>query len=62
MEYSPSAACECDAEEQPVDHAVLECPIHQPPHGLHSLTVLDDKTVEWLLNTCPELLCGQGVE
>jgi len=22
---------------------------------LHGLTVLDDETVEWLLNTCPEI-------
>jgi len=23
--------------------------------GLHGLTVLDDETIEWLLNTCPEI-------
>jgi len=51
----PSAACECGAEEQTVDHVVLQCPIHRPPHGLHSLAVLDDETIEWLLNTCPEV-------
>ena len=44
-----SAACECGAEEQTVDHVVLQCLIHRPPHGLHGLTVLDD--AEWLLNT-----------
>jgi len=49
-----SAACECGAE-QTVDHVVLQCPIHRPPHGLHGLTVLDDETIEWLLNTCPEI-------
>ena len=48
-----SAARECGAEEQIVDHVVLQCPTHRPPHGLHSLTVLDDETIEWLLNTCP---------
>ena len=47
-----SAACECGAEEQTVDHVVLQCPIHQPPHGAHGLMVLDDETIEWLLNTC----------
>jgi len=26
-----------------------------PPHGLHGLTVLDDETTEWLLNTCPDI-------
>jgi len=40
-------------EEQTVNHVVLHCPIHRPPHGLHGLTVLDDETIEWLLNTCP---------
>jgi len=50
-----SAACECGAEEETVDHVVLQCQIHQPPHGKHGLTVLNDKTTEWLLNTCPEI-------
>jgi len=50
-----SAACECGAEEQTIDHVVLQCPIHRPPHGFHGLTILDDETIEWLLNTCPEI-------
>jgi len=50
-----SAACECDAEEQTVNHVVLQCPINRLPHGLHSLTVLVDETTEWLLNTYPEI-------
>jgi len=50
---SSSAACECGAEEQTVDHVVLQCPIQRPPRGLHGLTVLDDETIERLLNTCP---------
>ena len=56
-----SAACECGAEEQTVDHVVLQCPIHRPPHGLHGLTVLDDETIEWLLKTYPEIWCGRAV-
>ena len=56
-----SAPCECGAEEQTVGHVVLQCPIHRPPHGLHGLTVLDDETIEWLLNTCPDIKCGQAV-
>jgi len=48
-------ACECGAEEQTVDHVVPEGPIHRPPHGLHSLAVPDDETIEWMLNTCPEI-------
>jgi len=49
-----SAACECGAEEQTVHHVVLQYPIHRP-HGLHGLTVLNDETIEWLFNTCPEI-------
>jgi len=46
-----SAAFECGVEEQTVDHVVLQC----PTHGLHGLTVQDNETFEWLLNTCPEI-------
>ena len=53
-----SAACERGAEEQ----TVLQCPIHWPPHGQHGLTVLDDETTEWLLNTCPEIQRSQAVD
>ena len=49
-----SSACECGAEEHTVEHVELQCPIHRPPNGLHDLTVLDDETIEWLLNICPE--------
>jgi len=49
-----SPVCECSAEEQTVDHVDLQCPIHRPPHGLHGQMVLDDETIEWLLNICPE--------
>jgi len=28
-----SAACECGAEEQTVDHIALQYPIHKPPHA-----------------------------
>jgi len=48
---SPTA-CECSAKEQTIDHVVLQYPIHQLPHGLHGLTILDDETIKWLLNTC----------
>ena len=49
-----SAVCECGVEEQTVDH-VLQYPIHRPLRGLQGLTVLDNETTEWLLNTCPEI-------
>jgi len=49
-----SAACECGAEEQTVDHVVLQCSIDRPPHRVHGLAVLDEETIAWLLNTCPK--------
>ena len=48
-----SAACECDAEDQTVNHAVLQCPIHRPPHGLHGLTVLDYETIRLAVDHLP---------
>jgi len=51
--YGPSAACGCGAEDQNIDHVVFQCPIHGLPHELHSLAVLNDETIDWLLNTCP---------
>jgi len=45
-----SAACECAAKGQAVENVDLRGPIHRPPHGLHGLTVLDDETIERLLN------------
>jgi len=59
--WPPSAACECGAEDQAVDR-VVHCPIHRPPRGLHGLTVLDDVTIEWLLNACPEIYCGLAMD
>jgi len=56
MEYG--LICECGAEEQTID---LQCLIHRPPNGLHGLMVLDDETIELLLNTCPEIMCGNAV-
>ena len=28
----------------------------------NGLTILDDETIDWLLNTCPEIECGQTVD
>ena len=50
-----ASSCEYGAVEQTVDYVVLQCPIHRPHHGLHGLTVLDDETIEWLLNTWPTI-------
>jgi len=49
-----SAACQSGAEEQTISHMVLQCPIHRPDR-LHGLMVLDNETIEWLLNTYFEI-------
>jgi len=46
---------QCGAEEQNRQPCCPQCPIYRPPHGLHRLTVRDDETTKWLLNTCPEI-------
>jgi len=56
------AACECGTEEQTDDHVVLHCSIHWPPCGVHGLMVLDDLTIEWLLNTCPWIQCSLALD
>jgi len=43
---APSKACEFDTEEQTVEHFILHCPIHRPPHGVYGLTDLDDENIE----------------
>ena len=58
-DMTASAACKCGAEDQTAKH-VLQCPIYQPL-GLHGLTVLDDETIDLLLNTCPEIECSLAV-
>jgi len=55
MGMATYATCESGAEDQTVDHVVFQCPIHRHSYGLHGLTVLDDETIEWLLNTCLEI-------
>ena len=52
---APSAACECGAEEQTADHIILECPTYQAPNGMHGLLSVDDDTVTWLLEVCPDI-------
>jgi len=52
---APFEACGRSAEEQAVNHVVPECPFHRPPRGLHGLAVLDDETIEWLLNACSDI-------
>ena len=58
---APSAPYECGAEEQTVDHVFLHCSIHTCPYRVHGLMVLDDEMIEWPLNTCHKIQCGQAV-
>jgi len=46
-----SVTFECGAKEE----TVLQCPIHRPLIGQQGLMVLDDETIEWLLNIRPEI-------
>ena len=57
-DMASSAACECGAEEQNADHVVFQCPIHRPLRGLHGLTVLDDVSINCLINSCSEIYCS----
>ena len=52
---APTAACECGAEEQTADHVILSCPIYRAPNGVRGLACLDDSSVTWLLEVCPEI-------
>jgi len=47
-----SAACECGAEEQTIDHVVQSIDL---PMDYIGLMMLDDETIEWLLNTCTKI-------
>ena len=52
---APSAICECDMENQTADHVISDCPIYSAPNGAQGLRNLDDSTIQWLLNKCPEI-------
>ena len=40
----PLSNCECAASEQTAYHVRTAYPTHRAPHGVRSLTVLDDET------------------
>ena len=50
-----SAACECGAPEQTVDHISNACPLYKPPTGETGLYILYDATRKWLLSTQLEI-------
>ena len=47
-DIEPSAACECDAKEQTVEHVVRQCTIHRPPHGLMVMVMVMVYCFIWL--------------
>jgi len=55
-------ACACGAEEQTV-YCCPSLPNPSTSHNeAHGLTVLDDKTIELLLNPFPGIYCGLAVD
>ena len=52
---APSAACECGAEEQTADHIITSCPLYLSPNGPRGISAVDDDTVAWLCNKCPNI-------
>ena len=51
---APSVICECGMEDQTADHIIqtFQC---SPQNGVHGLQVLDEGTIKWLSNTCPNI-------
>ena len=51
----PSAACDCGAKNQTAKHIPAHCPMFSPPHGITGLARLDDDTITWLHESCPDI-------
>ena len=51
----PSAACNCGAENQTAEHILVHCPLFSLPHGITGLVRLDDDTITWLHESCPDI-------
>ena len=51
----PSAACDCGAENQTAEHILAHCPLFSPPHEITGLVRLDDDTITWLHESCPDI-------
>ena len=49
-----TAVCDCDAEQQTPEHLLCQCPIYNLARK-DELLVLDDNTIDWLLNVCPNI-------
>ena len=53
-ELITTAVCDCGAEQQTPDHLLYQCPIYNLARK-NGLLVLDDNTIDWLLNVCPDI-------
>ena len=51
----PSAACDCGPENQTAEHILAHCTLFSPPHGITGLVLLDDDTITWLHESCPDI-------
>ena len=49
-----TAVCDCDAEKQTPEHLLYQCPIYSLARK-DRLLVLDDNTIDWLLNVYPDI-------
>ena len=52
---TPTAVCDCGAERQTPEHLLYQCPIYSLARK-DELLILDDNTIDWLLNVCPGIL------
>ena len=55
--WGPAYPRGCGADQQTVNHIIMECPLYRPPNGLHGLIDVDADaaTREWLLSKFPEI-------
>ena len=51
---TPTAVRDCGAERQTPEHLLYQCPIYSLARN-DELLVLDDNTIDWLLNVCPDI-------
>ena len=49
-----TAVCDCGAEKQTPEHLLYQCLVYNLARK-DELLVLDDNTINWLLNVCPDI-------
>ena len=52
---APSPACDCCTDDQTAEHVITDCPIYRAPSGAQGLRDLDEHSIQWLLNKCPDI-------